>query len=125
MDDHIFPFSLEVFIINSTYFNQDLTPILKNLHNLKTLILGNGYEKELLYLPPTLEYLKVGFNYKHNLDTIIRSHSNLKYIEVSAGYPHIFNSSQSSIFPFRHIKVDKETYMKLLFERECNIIKFA
>lgn len=96
-----------------------------NLPKLKILELGNGFMKEITYIPQSLEYLILSKNYNQDLNALFLTNydGNLKYVEVGSSYSHIFDHT---ILPKGiNVKVDKEKYKELLMEREMSRISFV
>lgn len=85
IDPHTFPPSLEELVIDSKYYSRDITPVLRNLPNLKRLVFGPMYMYIILYLPPQLEELVFGNNYYSEIMTLLQS-INLKRLVLGNRY---------------------------------------
>lgn len=117
IDPNSLPSNLEELIIDSLYFNTDISRLLEGLTNLRTLHLGPGYTQKLEYLSPRLEELCLDDNYNHDLLPLLIG-SKLKYLSVGKGYKHYLDPKK---LPYGlKIKVDKDSYKEVLFKQFMN-----
>ena len=116
MNSKALPKSLEILEINSIYFNQDLTKLLDNLPNLKTLRLGAGFNMPIITLPHNIKNLIVSDNYNQDLMSCIVN-SKITYLKIGKGYKHYIDPELIKRKRIINIDIDEESYKEFLFNR--------